>query len=132
MTADPYQAARISSQATAKTMSGNAQGTGNRSLHACPGPSPRRRAHPRLGDAVVDTTRRSIAVRITQRPAKLPSDLGEVLEALVGVVVVGEVGGLGALDREGGPAAQRAERVHQQLVGLPRAEGVTHRGRQPV
>src|ERR1700744_2211748 len=132
MTADPYQAARISSQATAKTMSGNAQGTGNRSLHACPGPSPRRRAHPRLGDAVVDTTRRSIAVRITPRPAKLPSDLGEVLEALVGVVVVGEVGGLGALDREVGPAAPRAEAFNHQLCGLQRVKAPTQRGRQPL
>src|ERR1035438_8144548 len=57
MTAEPYQAARISSQVIAKTISGKAQGTGSRSLSACPGHAPRGRGQPLPGDAVVDTTR---------------------------------------------------------------------------
>src|ERR1700761_9589827 len=74
MTADPYQAARISSHVTAKTINGKSQGTGSRSLHACPGSSPRKRAHPRLGDAVVDTTR---LVTPLQRARSQPGILAE-------------------------------------------------------
>src|ERR1700691_238917 len=45
-------------------------------------------------------------------------ELGEVVEALPGGVVGGERLCLRALDREIGSAAQRAERIHQQFVGL--------------
>ena len=52
------------------------------------------------------------------------SELGEVLEALLGDVHVRERGHLGALHRQVRPAAQVAEGVHQQGVGF---QGVQRR-----
>jgi len=53
----------------AKTISGKAQGTGSRSLSACPGHPARGRGQPLLGDAVVDTTRLVTPLRREQEVA---------------------------------------------------------------
>src|SRR5450631_1313361 len=73
------------------------------------------------------------SMRSWQSPrADRGSDLGEVLEALPGHVAAGEIGGLGALDRQVGPAAQRPERFGQELVRLQRVQRRGEGVRQPV
>jgi hypothetical protein len=73
------------------------------------------------------------AGNVIQDPAQAGAgaglNLGEVVEALVGSVVRGEVRRLGPLDREVGAAPQRAESLHEELISCQRVQGLVQGGR---